>query len=134
MNTNQPDFTHDNKQVRNSRGDVACICPTRIDAQTICEALNQVAMDGLASKRQNAKEGEWVWYHIGHNAYKGRIRSISKDRSKFVIAGGNCNLAVKADAIIAIVEPKDIPIEPPKPVGIFDLVCFAIDKLSRGTK
>ena len=76
------------------------------------------------------KINDWVWFRIQHKAFKGKIRSISKGHRQFVIAGGDCNLAVWHGDIIAPVESNDIPIERPNPIGLFERVAYAINSIS----
>lgn len=80
------------------------------------------------------KIGDWVWFRYEKLAFVGRVRAISKGNREYVITGMKARHAVWHGDIIAPVDPKDIPIEPPKPKGLFDWVRITIDQLSRGTK
>lgn len=74
------------------------------------------------------KIGDWVWYPYDGAAFGGEIRAISADGHVCVVSGIKCNLAIRTTDIIAMVEPKDIPIKPTKPVGIVERVAMFLDK------
>lgn len=76
------------------------------------------------------KINDWVWFRFQHKAFKGKIRSISKGHRQFVVANNDHNFAVWHGNIIALVESKDIPIERPKPIGLFEQVAYAINSIS----
>lgn len=77
------------------------------------------------------KINDWVWCESKGKAVICKIIASNADATRFVTTGKRCAVGISSYDIIAPVESKDIPIEPSKPVGLFDRIAIYIDALSR---
>lgn len=77
------------------------------------------------------KINDWVWCEEKGQAVIRKIIASNADATRFVTTGKRCAVGISSYDIIALVELKDIPIERPEPIGLFDRIAIYIDALSR---
>lgn len=76
------------------------------------------------------KINDWVWCESKGKAVICKIIASNADATRFVTTGKRCAVGISSYDIIAPVESKDIPIERPKPIGLFERVAYAINSIS----
>ena len=76
------------------------------------------------------KVNDWVWCESKGKAVIRKIIASNTDATRFVTTGKRCAVGISSYDIIALVESKDIPIERPNPIGLFERVAYAINSIS----
>ena len=80
------------------------------------------------------KVNDWVWCESKGKAVIRKIIASNADATRFVTTGKRCAVGISSYDIIAPVEPKDIPLIPQEPCGLFERMVIAIDALARRSR